>query len=250
MYPVPSDTGIDTPYGQAGNSWGCGWHDGVDFAVPVGRDVVAVWHGTVLEAAYPTSFGSAFGRAAVIDHDHLPDGSAGGWAIYAHLSELHVQPGQRVAPGQVIGRSGDTGNVTGPHHHFGVYMNPYWSSGGGVQPQPWLDAGGGAAPTGWVQPAGTPVYAKYLTWNGQNHNSDGVSTSIACWQEMLNRHPLTDGVNLPVTGAWHEMTAAETQKCQAQHIPPADEPLQAVYVGPQQFEHVRAQTGAPYVWAG
>jgi hypothetical protein len=38
MYPT-SDSSIDTPYGQPGNSWGCGWHDGVDFAVGHGTEV-------------------------------------------------------------------------------------------------------------------------------------------------------------------------------------------------------------------
>lgn len=131
---------ITTPYWKSGSAWSCGYHDGVDYAAPQGTDVVAAWSGTVVEAAYPTSFGSAFGRAVVIDHDKLPDGSPGGWGLYAHLSAENVSPGQRVETGQKIGEVGTTGNSSGNHLHFGIYMTDYWTSCGGVNPQPWIEA--------------------------------------------------------------------------------------------------------------
>ena len=140
--PVPGFK-ITTPYGKTGGSWGCGRHDGVDFAAPTGTAVVAAWSGIVVEAAYPTSFGSSFGLAVVIDHDHVPDGRAGGWGIYCHLSAESVVVGQRVKAGQRIGDVGTTGNSTGLHLHFGVYETPYWVSCGGIDPQPWIDAGAG-----------------------------------------------------------------------------------------------------------
>jgi hypothetical protein len=46
------------------------------------------------------------------------------------------------------------------------------------------------------------------------------------------------------------MTADETRLCQRHHLPPEDPYPEGVYVGPQQFEHVRAATGCPYAWAG
>jgi hypothetical protein len=99
-----------------------------------------MWGGTVVEAAYPTSFGSAFGRAIVIDHDHLPDGSPGYWGLYAHLSAENVSVGQRVEAGQKIGDVGTTGNSSGDHLHVGVYKQPSWKSCGGINPQPWINA--------------------------------------------------------------------------------------------------------------
>jgi murein DD-endopeptidase MepM/ murein hydrolase activator NlpD len=76
----------------------------------------------------------------VIDHDRLPDGSPGLWGLYAHLSKEVVSVGQRVEAGQKIGEVGTTGNSSGNHLHVGVYPEPRWSSGGGIDPDPWIDA--------------------------------------------------------------------------------------------------------------
>ncbi|MCW2749526.1 MAG: hypothetical protein JWR83_636, partial [Aeromicrobium sp.] len=42
---------------------------------------------------------------------------------YCHQSRIAVKPGQKVGPGQVIGYTGSTGNVTGPHLHLEVHPN-------------------------------------------------------------------------------------------------------------------------------
>ena len=63
------------------------------------------------------------GNCVVIDHGQ-------GWlTLYLHLSQLQVSEGTRVKRGQVIGLSGATGRVTGPHLHVaarwqGQYLNP------------------------------------------------------------------------------------------------------------------------------
>ena len=49
--------------------------------------------------------------------------------LYAHLSEIYVKPGDRLARGQILGRMGSTGRSTGTHLHFevrrgGVIVNP------------------------------------------------------------------------------------------------------------------------------
>lgn len=179
---------ITTPYGKKGSAWGAGWHDGADWAAPAGTDVVAPWGGTVVEAAYPTSFGSAFGRAVVIDHDKLPDGSPGLWGLFAHLSAEYVSVGQRVEAGQKIGDVGTTGNSTGNHLHFGVYAQPSWCSGCGKDPQPWIEADMGNAydydysgkPGGTLHVGRDYVNLDIEEWDPPNKGLEHVLTYLNC----------------------------------------------------------------------
>lgn len=53
-----------------------------------------------------------YGNTVIIHH---PNGL---YTLYAHLSSFNVTAGQKVAQGDVIGQSGNTGNSTGPHLHF------------------------------------------------------------------------------------------------------------------------------------
>jgi murein DD-endopeptidase MepM/ murein hydrolase activator NlpD len=64
-----------------------------------------------------------------------------GESLYAHLSRFAIQEGQQIAPGQIIGYSGNTGNSTGPHLHLAIRVDPYdlndgWK--GYSDPLPWL----------------------------------------------------------------------------------------------------------------
>jgi hypothetical protein len=139
MIPTPDRPRVGTAYGVAGG-WSGGRHGGVDFPCPSGTTVVAPWAGQVVEVGR-TSWGSAYGTAVLLAFDPLPDGKPGLWGILAHNSRVLVKPGQRVAAGTPLARSGATGNVTGPHCHFEVQTGRHWRSGAHVNPKPWLDAG-------------------------------------------------------------------------------------------------------------
>jgi len=98
-------------------------HTGVEFIVPTGTPILAAAAGTVRVAgddgtvAYgpQTNF---YGNLVVVEHD-TSDGSAL-FTLYGHLSEVQVEVGQRVAAGDTLGLSGESGVADGPHLHFEV----------------------------------------------------------------------------------------------------------------------------------
>ncbi|MEU7564417.1 M23 family metallopeptidase [Streptomyces fradiae] len=109
-------------YNQGGAMW-TNKHSGQDFAVPVGTPVKAVHGGTVVKAG-PNGGGDgpAYGNAIVIKH---PNGT---YSQYAHLSKIGVKPGAKVKTGQLIAKSGNTGNSSGPHLHFEIRTTPNYGS--------------------------------------------------------------------------------------------------------------------------
>lgn len=135
--PVPGKK-ITTPYGKPGRLWKTGYHVGADYAAPSGTPIVAVKDGKVLEAKNGTTWGAAYGIAAVIDHG---DGLR---AIYAHMSKIEVKAGDTVKEGQKIGEIGSTGNSTGPHLHLEVRVSPWKYNNKDVDPDALLS---GTKPT-------------------------------------------------------------------------------------------------------
>jgi len=98
----------------------------VDFAMPIGTDVVAARDGVVFAIA-STNFRSGLnpeidGPAANVVRILHDDGT---YAIYAHLNtnSIRVKPGDVVKRGQYIADSGNTGFSSGPHLHFAVVRN-------------------------------------------------------------------------------------------------------------------------------
>ncbi|AFY95511.1 M23 family metallopeptidase [Chamaesiphon minutus] len=84
------------------------FHSGVDIGAPMGTPVVASGSGVIVSAGWL----GGYGKTVVIQHNGIQQ------TLYGHLSEVFVQPGQRIEQGTVIGRVGSTGNSTGPHLHF------------------------------------------------------------------------------------------------------------------------------------
>ncbi|WP_405553520.1 transglycosylase family protein [Streptomyces canus] len=127
---APVNASLGTPYRKAGSAWSKGYHTGVDFAVPTGTSVKAVAAGKVVTSGW----GGSFGYQVVIRH------ADGRYTQYAHLSAISVKSGQSVGGGQRIGRSGSTGNSSGPHLHFEVRTGPGFGSD--IDPVAYLRAGG------------------------------------------------------------------------------------------------------------
>jgi hypothetical protein len=98
----------------------------VDFAMPVGTDVVAARGGVVFDVA-STNFKGGPDEDEYADLANLvrilhDDGT---FAVYAHLNwnTIRVRPGDQVAAGEYIADSGNTGFSSGPHLHFAVQRN-------------------------------------------------------------------------------------------------------------------------------
>jgi murein DD-endopeptidase MepM/ murein hydrolase activator NlpD len=86
-------------------------HNGIDIAMPEGTELRSVVDG-VVERVFDGS--GKIGEGVVIK---LEDGTR---AIYGHMSDVDVKVGERIEAGELIGLSGNTGNSTGPHLHFGI----------------------------------------------------------------------------------------------------------------------------------
>lgn len=105
----------NTPFAQSGAYSGNG-HNGVDFGIAQGSQVLSSLAGTV-RASGNTDVGGcySYGKWILVDHFN------GISTLYAHLSVISVSSGQKVGSGEVIGYSGNTGYSTGPHLHFSTF---------------------------------------------------------------------------------------------------------------------------------
>lgn len=106
------------------------YHRGVDYAGATGSPVLAAAPGRVALIGRVSQGFKLHGNTIGLDHGQ------GITTIYLHLSQIKVKEGDFVQAGQVIGAVGATGGVTGPHLHWGLYVN-----GLSVDPAPWLSKG-------------------------------------------------------------------------------------------------------------
>jgi murein DD-endopeptidase MepM/ murein hydrolase activator NlpD len=120
---TPAGPLLRTPTEGACLSSGFGWrssvgagrpHNGVDLANPNGGYIYAAAEGRITYADYRNGFGN------VIEIDH----GRGVRTLYAHLAEINpdVYAGAHVYDGAAIGRMGMTGNATGVHLHYEVFV--------------------------------------------------------------------------------------------------------------------------------
>ena len=114
VWPCPSYSRISSQYGYRTHpiSGTRKLHKGLDIAASSGNPVIAAASGTVVKSY----FSSSYGNYVVISH------GGGLMTAYAHMTRRLVSAGQTVAAGQQVDTVGSTGNSTGPHLHFEVYV--------------------------------------------------------------------------------------------------------------------------------
>lgn len=110
----PIDSIITSEYGNGRiyNGKVKSYHTGVDFRAKVGTNIYAVNNGTVvltIDRFY-------LGKVIYIDHGR------GAYSYYSHMDSFDVKKGDKVKKGQLIGKSGITGRITGPHLHYALRL--------------------------------------------------------------------------------------------------------------------------------
>ena len=118
-WPLPQTFSISSPFGYREDPFTgeIDYHNGTDIAAPNGTQILAAAAGTVTIANGIDPWGGSYGYHIKIDHGN------GLETLYAHCSAICVTPGQQVQQGEVIGFVGSTGNSTGSHLHFEVWVN-------------------------------------------------------------------------------------------------------------------------------
>jgi len=118
---IPINSKITSDFGKARvyNNSLKGYHSGTDYRAKIGTPIVASNDGIVV--LVKKRFYS--GGTVILDHGH------GIYTCYYHMSKASVKEGQKIKKDDILGLSGDTGRVTGPHLHFSARV-------GGVQVDP------------------------------------------------------------------------------------------------------------------
>ncbi len=117
------------PLNNAVRTSNFGWrwgrlHAGEDFAASMGTELVSMSTGTVVFAGDQSGYGT------LVKIRYWDDTVT--W--YAHMSSVSVTDGELVEPGEVVGRSGNSGHSTGPHLHLEIHPD----GSDAVDPAPWL----------------------------------------------------------------------------------------------------------------
>ncbi len=142
-------------------------HTGVDIPAPKGTPIHAAGPGTVMWAGYGVFQGGfdpadPYGLAVTILHDFGYQNQQL-YTVYGHMDEIDVAVGQHIETGDLLGKVGETGRVTGPHLHFEVRIgkNDFFTT---RNPELWL-----VPPIGWgiiagrmTDSVGQPIYDQQI----------------------------------------------------------------------------------------
>lgn len=113
--PISSGYVFSSPFGHR---WGK-LHQGVDLAVPEGTAILASTQGCVKRIIHSTA-----GYGIHVEIEYVTSNGDRWLTRYAHLSEVaDIKVGDYVNAGDVIAKSGNTGDSTGPHLHFEIFYN-------------------------------------------------------------------------------------------------------------------------------
>lgn len=120
--PHKSPYRVTTPFKRKGRLWSLGYHTGDDWNTPTGTKTYAMADGVVRA----TGFNQSYGNHAIVET--VIAGVRHRWSVN-HQTRVTVKTGQKVKAGQVIGYTGSTGHVTGPHDHVEDRVAPFTFAG-------------------------------------------------------------------------------------------------------------------------
>ena len=115
LWPVPASGRVTSYFGyrNAPTKGASTYHRGIDIGAPTGTLAVSILAGTVIASTY----NSSSGYYVKVDHGN------GVVSSYLHASKLLVSVGDYVERGEAVIKIGSTGVSTGPHLHFGLFIN-------------------------------------------------------------------------------------------------------------------------------
>lgn len=107
---------MEPPYGNCPH-----FHQGIDIVAPYGTPIHAAGDGVVVFVGYDPYDTPPRAWIVIIAHSNNLR------TMYAHMIggkvPAGIRPGAHVRQGQIIGYEGMTGHTTGPHLHWGVFLN-------------------------------------------------------------------------------------------------------------------------------
>lgn len=114
-FTLPLESAITSAYGTARlyNDTLKSYHTGVDLRAPLRTPIYAINDGVVVLAKERYYAGNSI----IIDHGE------GIYSTYYHLDTLSFRAGEKISKGEILGLSGQSGRVTGPHLHFGIMLH-------------------------------------------------------------------------------------------------------------------------------
>lgn len=169
MRPVEDRWDISGEYLQ---DWGY-WtkehpHMGIDYDCPLSTPVVSCTIRGDVYAIHNAPLGQWMGDFGLCIVVRVFDPTGKAWYfLYAHLSKVMVVVGETVNPGQLIGLSGDTGDVTGPHLHIQVNTTPQFAriEAETGDPQLWMREGQAPVPPVKAPPTGEEAWREVVALN-------------------------------------------------------------------------------------